>query len=158
MRTDDILDELDILTSRSKMRSLDPEPDRVQGMDSRIIKDLIADHIRALKHVNMYLKRSPELESAVSTLELEYEKLLGRRLTEISIFEEPTAKSAVLELRRQLLMLAGGSKPDLSYRNIDRMMKLIAKEHDCTPKGLHDAFISTLLMTPDQWVRDQLSK
>jgi hypothetical protein len=120
-----------------------------------VIKDLVYDHIRALNHVNRYLPRSPDLDLALSRLQEEYEKLLGRRLTELSSAD---TKPAVLELRRALKKLAAEDKPDISYRNIDTIMRRICREQGCEASDLHDAFVSTFDATPDEWIRDLLRK
>lgn len=154
MRTRD-LSEIDYLTSRSDLRSLDPEPSREPGMHPAVLKDLISDHVRALRNMNRYLPRSPELDAALSNLETEYSKLLGRNLTELS---SSAVNSAVLELRRTLKKLAKQEDADLSYRGIDLIMRKICKQHDCKPHALHDAFVSALDATPDEWVKQQIKE
>lgn len=156
MRTRDFkLSEIDILTSKSDMRSLDPEPSMDRGMHPSVIKDLVYDHIKALRHMSRYLPRSPDLDVALSDLQDEYDKLLGRRLTELSSAE---INPAVLELRRALKKLAAEDNPDLSYRNIDIIMRGICKQQGCDPADLHDAFVSTFDATPDEWIRELLRK
>ncbi len=156
MRTRDFnLSEIDILTSKSVMRSLDPEPNMDRSMHPSVIKDLVYDHVRALKHMNKYLPRSADLDGALSNLQDQYDKLLGRRLNELSSVE---TSPAVLELRRSLKKLAAEDDPDLSYRNIDIIMRGICKQQDCDPADLHDAFVSTFDCTPDEWIRELLRK
>lgn len=154
MRTLD-LSELDHLNSRNDRMSLDPLPNRDRSMHPLVLRDLISDHIRALKHMNTYLSPSTELDAAISRLEEEYAKLLGRNLIELS---ESNVKPAVLDLRRELKKLSKEKDPDLSYRSIDSIMRRICKQHDCKPRALHDAFVSTLGATPDDWVREQIRK
>lgn len=158
MRTNDIgLEELDMLTSVNDLRSLDPEPAIDDHMDRRVLKDLISDHLNALKRLGSHLPRSADLNGALSALSNEYEKLLGRRLNELSE-SSPQVRSAVLELRRQLAARIKEESPDLSYMGIDMLMKRVCREHGCTPQSLHDAFVDTFLTTPDRWAKDQLGK
>lgn len=154
MRTND-LEELDILVSRSNLRSLDPAPNMETGMDPRVLRDRISEHIGELKRLSVHLPRSATLDAAIDNLSQEYEKLLGRRLTELK--SSPKTKAAVLDLRRQLSARIKEPDPDLSYRGIDMLMQRICKAHDCQPSDLHDSFVSTFLVTPDKWAKDQLN-
>lgn len=156
MRTNDFdLSEIDYLISKSERRSLDPEPGKQPGMHPAVLKDLISDHLRALRHMNRYLQGSAELDAAISTLEDGYAKIFGRSLTELS---DNGVKPAVLELRRELKKLSKEEDPDLSYRSIDRIMRKICKQHDCKPHALHDAFVSTFDATPDEWIRQLIKE
>ena len=157
MNANDFLDELNMLTSRSDLKSLDPTPPRETGMDSRLLRDRISDHLSGLRRLNQQLPRSQELDAALDGLVNAYEALLGRRLTELKTISSQ-AKSAVLELRRRLAARIKEDDPDLSYRGIDLLMRKICKSYDCGPSELHDAFVDTFLVTPDQWVKDQLNK
>lgn len=157
MNANDFLDEFNMLTSRSDLKSLDPTPPREAGMDSRLLRDRVSEHMSGLRRLNQQLPRSQELDAALDALADAYEKLLGRRLTELKAISAQ-AKSAVLELRRQLAARIKEKDPDFSYRGIDLLMRRICKSHDCTPKDLHDAFVDTFMVTPDQWAKDQLNK
>ena len=68
------------------------------------------------------------------------------------------AKRAVDALRSQLEKLASRSNPDLSYENIDGIMRRICASHHCNAHDLHDLFISHHNATPDQWVKDLANK
>lgn len=156
MRTDEFgIEELDTLISRNDRRSVDPEPQRTMGMDPRIVRELVSDHIRSLRNINRSLPDSPDLDRAIAALEDEYYKAFGQRLTELLTAPAAQVRAAVLELRRQLTALLKEPSPDLSYRKIDNIMKGICDQHKCSTKSLHDLFVETLGMTPDDWVADK---
>lgn len=156
MRTDEIiLDELDILINKPGKPSLDPQPTRTLGMDPRIIKDMVADHLSALKNINKGLPSSGSLEAALLKLEDEYMRMFGQRLTELLNAPESQVKAAVLELRRSLNNLASDSDADIGYDSIDQLMTRICDDHGCAPNKLHDQFVSTFKQTPDQYAKDQ---
>ena len=155
MRPNDLgIDEADILTSVSDRRSIDPDPGRTMGMDPRILRDMVSDHIRSLRNINRSLPRSPGLDDALSKLEDEYYRLFGQRLTELLSSPDSQVKAAVLELRRKLQGLVKSDGPDLSYRNINRIMQSICDEFLCAPRSLHDQFVATFYKTPDEWARE----
>lgn len=157
MRSDDFgIEELDVLTSMSDRTSIDPNPSRSIGMDPRIVKDIINDHIRSLRNINHSLPTSKNLDAALTALEGEYYKLFGQRLTEL-MTHPAEVKTAVLELRRQLSAIVKSDQPDLTRRNINNIMQKICKDHKCTPASLHDCFIETFYMTPDHWAKEQLN-
>lgn len=156
MRTDDIiLDELDILINKPGKPSLDPTPNRTLGMDPRIVKDMVADHLSALKNINRGLPPSGSLEAALLKLEDEYMRMFGQRLTELLGAPESQVKAAVLELRRCLNSMARDSESDLGYDEIDDLMRRICDDHRCAPSKLHDQFVATFKQTPDQYASDQ---
>jgi ABC-type proline/glycine betaine transport system substrate-binding protein len=45
-----------------------------------------------------------------------------------------------------------------SYDGIDTIMQRIAKEHDMTPKALHNAWMKRYNKTPDDWIKDKLNE
>lgn len=158
MRTDDIiLDELDILINKPGKPSLDPRPTRTLGMDPRVVKDMVADHLSALKNINKGLPPSGSLEAALLKLEDEYMRMFGQRLTELLSAPESQVKAAVLELRRRLNELASKDDPDLSYDNIDVIMRGICEEFKCASSSLHDLFVSTFNQTPDDFAEEMHS-
>ena len=156
MRTDEFsLSELDILVNKPSKTSIDPGPSRAMGMDPRIAKDLVSDHISALKNINRGLPRSGSLEAAILKLEDEYMRLFGQRLTELLNAPGSQVKAAVLELRRRLNVAAKDDAADLSYDGIDSMMHDICEEYGCAPNQLHDLFLETFDQTPDDYAHDQ---
>ena len=68
------------------------------------------------------------------------------------------ATDAVNALKTQLEKLASQPNPDLTYDNIDRIMRRICDSHYCKAHDLHDLFISYHNATPDQWVKDLVDK
>lgn len=65
-------------------------------------------------------------------------------------------RKATGELARALDELSHQESPDISYENIDGMMRSVCKQHGCKASELHDDFVAAKGMTPDQYVRDQL--
>jgi hypothetical protein len=68
-----------------------------------------------------------------------------------TIYESKQSKPCCVELKKALLK---NKKTD--YDSIDRMMKKIAKNHDITPKQLHDYWVADYKVTPDTWIKKQL--
>lgn len=149
MRNRDIkLGELDVLISKPDKSDLDVSVPRTMGMDPRLIRDLVSDHIAALAKINSGLPNSDRIDGILSTLRHEYNALFDRRLIELLSSPASQVKAAVLELRRRLL-----KAEDISYDAIDSLMRDICDEYQCSPKSLHDLFVQTFQMTPDDWVR-----
>lgn len=156
MRTEDIiLDEIDILINKPGKPSVDPLPNRSMGMDPRIVKDMVSDHLSALKNLNKGLPSSGSLEAALLKLEDEYMRMFGQRLTELLNAPESQVKAAVLELRRCLNSMAMSSDSDLGYDEIDELMHRICDDHGCAPSKLHDQFVTTFRQTPDRYASDR---
>jgi hypothetical protein len=156
MRTEDFsLSELDVLINKPSKTSIDPGPSRTIGMDPRIVKDLVSDHIRALRNINKGLPRSESLDAAMAKLEEEYMRMFGQRLTELLNAPASRTNAAVLELRRRLKTAAVNDEADLSYDGIDAMMHDISEEYGCAPNSLHDLFVETFNQTPDDYAHDQ---
>ena len=45
-----------------------------------------------------------------------------------------------------------------SYDGIDKLMKKVAKDHNITPKELHDKWMDKYNMTPDDWIKKKLNE
>ncbi len=45
---------------------------------------------------------------------------------------------------------------DVNYNSIDKLMRRLAKDHDITPRELHDRFKAKHKMIPDDWVKKQM--
>jgi len=58
-------------------------------------------------------------------------------------------QEAVSELENELLQLE-----DTSWTSIDKVMRVLAKEHAMTPKELHKAFKAVHGVIPDDWLRE----
>ncbi len=65
-------------------------------------------------------------------------------------------RKATGQLASKLDDLSKQTDPDVSYANIDRMMRSICKDHGCKGSELHDDFIAAKGMTPDEYVRDRM--
>lgn len=122
-----------------------------------------ADIMRTLVHELIHVKQF-ELGSATDTMDDEQRQniedvanaLAGRLMRiygkrDASIYESKQSKPCCVELKRALLK---NKKTD--YDSIDRMMTRIAKDHDITPKQLHDYWVADYKMTPDAWIKGQL--
>ena len=131
--------------------SLDPTPQQSMGINPAVLKDIITDHLRHLRLINRSLPNSQSLDAALSALETEYYKIFGQRLIELKTAVSKQDQVAVLDLRRAITALAKESDPDLSYRNIDLIMKKLSKQHGVTPESLHDAFLEIVGSTPDDF-------
>ena len=142
--------EAGILATQPTPNSLDPTPQQVMGINPAVLKDLITDHLRHLRLINRSLPNSQGLDAALAALETEYYKIFGQRLIELKTAVSKQDKVAVLELRRIITALAKETDPDLSYRNIDLIMKKLSKQHSVTPESLHDAFVDIVGSTPDE--------
>ncbi len=62
-------------------------------------------------------------------------------------------ESAVTDLEKGLVKL-----DKVSYNPIDKLMKKIAKDHDITPKELHNKFKSKHDMIPDAWAKNKVEE
>jgi hypothetical protein len=60
---------------------------------------------------------------------------------------------AVIELEEKLLKLN-----NISYKNIDLLMKRIMKSYKITAKELHNAFKQKHKKTPDDWIQEKMKK
>jgi hypothetical protein len=60
---------------------------------------------------------------------------------------------AVIELEEKLLKLN-----NISYKNIDLLMKKIMKSYKITAKELHNAFKQKHKKTPDDWIQEKMKK
>jgi hypothetical protein len=122
-----------------------------------------ADIMRTLVHELIHVKQF-ELGSASDTMDDEQKQniedvanaLAGRIMRvygkrDASIYESKQSKPCCVELKKALLK---NKKTD--YDSIDRMMKRIAKDHDITPKQLHDYWVADYKVTPDTWIKNQL--
>ncbi len=150
--------EAGILTVTSDVRSLDPTPKQSMGVNPAVLKDIITDHLRHLRLINRSLPNSQDLDVALTALENEYYKTFGQRLIELKTSVSKQDKVAVLDLRRAITALAKEQDPDISYRNIDLIMKKLSKQHGVTPESLHDAFVEIVGSTPDdlaQQIKDK---
>ena len=154
-RKDFRIHEADIIADVSNSQSLDPRPSRTVGINPLVIKDMIGDHLRSLRMINKSFDNAVQLDTALAALENEYYKLFGQRLIELKTQISKQDKVAVLELRRSLSELAREADPDLSYRNIDQMMKRISAQNNTTPESLHDAFVEIVGSTPDNYAADR---
>jgi hypothetical protein len=76
-------------------------------------------------------------------------RVYGKR--DASIYESKQSKPCCVDLKKALLK---NKKTD--YDSIDRMMTRIAKDHDITPKQLHDYWVAHYKVTPDTWIKKQL--
>jgi hypothetical protein len=65
-------------------------------------------------------------------------------------------RAATGKLASKLDDLSKQADPDVSYDNIDRMMRAICDHHGCKETELHDDFIAAKGMTPDQYVRERI--
>jgi hypothetical protein len=65
-------------------------------------------------------------------------------------------RKATGELASKLDDLSKQAEPDVSYGNIDQIMRSICKQHGCKGPDLHDDFIAAKGMTPDEYVRDRI--
>lgn len=155
MKSSNTLDEIDVLINKPDRSSIDPIPQRTIGINPKILKDLVLDHINALKRINHGLPSSENLNSLITNLENEYSKIFGQRLTELLNAPDSQVKSAVLELRRKLNNIAKDTGANLSYDNIDSIMTDICKEFNCAPNKLHDEFIKTFDQTPDEYAHSR---
>ncbi len=45
---------------------------------------------------------------------------------------------------------------DVSYNSIDKLMRKLAKDHEITPRELHDKFKAKHDMIPDDWIKKQM--
>ena len=59
--------------------------------------------------------------------------------------------SVVSNLEKGLMGLS-----DVSYDSIDKLMRRLAKDHDITPRELHDRFKAKHNMIPDDWIKKQM--
>jgi hypothetical protein len=148
--------EGNMLIDISDRKSLDPAAARQPRMDHRVIKGVIEDHLQALRSINADLGAGSTLDAALDGLQAAYDSVLGQKLSELM-----TGKSirlAVSELHKRLHKLVRQASPDLSYANIDSMMRNICTKHACSPHSLHDFFMERFSMTPDDWAKTQLVK
>lgn len=122
-----------------------------------------ADIMRTLVHELIHVKQF-ELGSASDTMDDDQKQniedvanaLAGRIMRiygkkDASIYESKQSKPCCVELKKALLK---NKKTD--YDSIDRMMTKIAKNHDITPKQLHDYWVAYYKVTPDTWIKKQL--
>jgi hypothetical protein len=125
----------------------------------------VADCCRTLVHELIHVKQF-QLGSASDTMDDEQRQniedvanaLAGRMLRvygkrDASIYESKQSKPCCLDLKQALLK---NKKTD--YDSIDRMMTRIAKDHNITPKQLHDYWVADFKMTPDDWIKQKLDK
>jgi len=125
----------------------------------------VADCCRTLVHELIHVKQF-QLGSASDTMDDEQRQniedvanaLAGRMLRvygkrDASIYESKQSKPCCLDLKQALLK---NKKTD--YDSIDRMMTRIAKDHNITPKQLHDYWVAYFKMTPDDWIKQKLDK
>jgi hypothetical protein len=148
------LTELTSLTITPQRDSIESMPKRALGMDPRVLRDIVSDHLSALHNINKSLPQCAELDAALRSIEMHYDKVFGERLTELLTAPSAQMKVAVLELRRQLKTMLANNEP-ANYDNIDEIMTNICEQHDCTPTMLHDVFVDTFNMTPDEWYAAQ---
>ncbi len=59
--------------------------------------------------------------------------------------------SVVSNLEKGLMNLS-----DVSYDSIDKLMRRLARDHDITPRELHDRFKAKHNMIPDDWIKKQM--
>lgn len=122
-----------------------------------------ADIMRTLVHELIHVKQF-ELGSASDTMDDDQKQniedvanaLAGRIMRiygkkDASIYESKQSKPCCVELKKALLK---NKKTD--YDSIDRMMTKIAKNHNITPKQLHDYWVADYKVTPDTWIKKQL--
>ena len=88
------------------------------------------------------------------TLE-EYEEYINSKFVKEETQEEVVEQKPELlvedpvgELEDKLLKME-----DISWTAIDKVMRVIAKDHDITPKELHKAFKAEHKMIPDEWAK-----
>jgi hypothetical protein len=125
----------------------------------------VADCCRTLVHELIHVKQF-QIGSASNTMDDEQRQniedvanaLAGRMLRtygkrDSSIYESKQSKPCCVELKKALLK---NKKTD--YDSIDKMMKRIAKNHDITPKELHDFWVADYKMSPDDWIKQELGK
>jgi hypothetical protein len=63
-------------------------------------------------------------------------------------------KGAVKSLENALLK-AKKNGTVMNYKNIDAMMQKIAKSHNITGQKIHDEFVKTHNLIPDNWIKKQ---
>jgi hypothetical protein len=59
--------------------------------------------------------------------------------------------SVVSNLEKGLMKLS-----DVNYNSIDKLMRRLAKDHDITPRELHDRFKAKHKMIPDDWAKKKM--
>jgi hypothetical protein len=94
--------------------------------------------------------RIQELEHEVQALVSRYAELFpSDTLTED---QAASLHDLVTELKLQLL-----KSEDVTYQGIDIIMRALANSHDVDVHDLHDAFVDSEGVTPDEWVQSQQS-
>ena len=89
-----------------------------------------------------------ELEQKVQALQARYQSLFGPQ----ELDEHVNWPSIVQRLKRDLISLGA-----TDYNSIDQLMRKISHDHGISPHDLHDQFVATAAVTPDEWIQSRLS-
>lgn len=90
-----------------------------------------------------------QLTKQVEKLQQRYEQLFGAETLE----ENRGLSPAVEQLKAALLQ-----QKTTDYDEIDRLMRGIARAHTIDVHDLHDHFVQSQGVTPDDWIAAQLSQ
>lgn len=123
----------------------------------------VADCCRTLVHELIHVKQfqvgsasdimndeqRQNIEDVANALAGRILRIYGKK--DATIYETKQPKSCCLDLKKSLIK---NKKTD--YTSIDKIMRLIAKKYEITPKQLHDYWIDDFKITPDEWIKNRL--
>lgn len=90
-----------------------------------------------------------DLQQRAEILHQRYQELFGQDLDE----HAGTDWSALVDQLKHKLLKG----QDWDYDGIDRLMRTLCNEHSADVHELHDQFVHMTGVTPDEWIRSQLS-
>lgn len=136
------------------MTKLNGEGDLEAWVQSKITKaaeylETVANHLSHGEDDTKRMEESVEIQDADGKVFAHVVDLIKGSDDKFQGFTQPISEDAVEELEKGLKKLN-----DTSYDSIDKLMRVIMKEHGMTAKELHSAFVNKHDKTPDDWIKD----